>query len=129
MMNAESELLRAYREWHRLALAETKAIQTRNWALLADCHLAIKDFQTRVATLTQEARSEWQRAGGDPAEKESHLRRFVTELMELTRRNHSLLQAARLAARQQLDQLGEATKNLKRLQRAYGLVPARNRAA
>ena len=32
-MNAESELFHAYREWHRLARAETKAIQTRNWKL------------------------------------------------------------------------------------------------
>ena len=44
-MSAESELLDAYGEWHRLAEAETKAIQTRNWDLLSDCHLVIKDLQ------------------------------------------------------------------------------------
>jgi hypothetical protein len=55
-MNAESELLRAYREWRRLALAETKAIQTRNWRLLADCHLVIRDYQSLVSTLTRAAR-------------------------------------------------------------------------
>ncbi len=69
-MSAETELLRAYREWHRLAQAETKAIQTRNWALLTDCHLAIKDFQLMVGKLTQETREEWRRTGCNLAEKE-----------------------------------------------------------
>ena len=68
-MNAEAELLRAYREWHRLARTESKAIQTRNWTLLSDCHLAIKDYQSLVKKLTQVARADWQRAGCDLAEK------------------------------------------------------------
>jgi hypothetical protein len=128
-MNAESELFHAYREWHRLAHAETKAIQTRNWDLLADCHLAIKDFQAHITSLTREARAEWQRTGCSLAEKESNLRVFVTELVELTRRNQGFLQTTRLAARKELDQLGEAGKNLKWLQRSYGFVPAWSCAA
>ena len=68
-MNAESELLRAYREWRRLAQAETKAIQTRNWSLLSDCHLAIRDYRSLVSRLTQETRTEWQRAGCNLADK------------------------------------------------------------
>lgn len=127
-MNAESELLRAYREWRRLAQAETKAIQTRNWNLLTDCHLAIKDFQTHVGGLTQEARAEWRNAGCNLAEKERNLQVLVSDLIDLTRQNQTLLQSTVAAARKQLDELGEAGKNLKRLRRSYGLVPAWNRA-
>jgi hypothetical protein len=128
-MNAESELLHAYREWHRLARAETKAIQTRNWDLLSDCHLAIKDFQAHITNLTQEVRAEWQRAGLNPVEKEQNLKILASELIELTRQNQSLLQTSLRNARKQLNQLGEAGRNLKLLQRSYGLVPAWSRTA
>jgi hypothetical protein len=119
-MNAESELLRAYREWRRLAQAEAKAIQTRNWNLLSDCHLAIQDYQSLVRTLTEETRAEWRLAGCNLAEKEQNLRVLVADLLELTRQNHSRMQASLARARDKLDQLGEAGNNLKRLRRAYG---------
>jgi hypothetical protein len=128
-MNAEGELFHAYREWHRLAQAETKAIQTRNWDLLSACHLAIQDFQALIASLTQEARAEWRHAGCNQAEKESNLAVFVSELIDLTRHNQGLLQSTRVTARDQLDQLGEAGRNLKLLHRSYGFVPAWSRAA
>jgi hypothetical protein len=127
-MNAEGELLRAYREWHRLAQAETKAIQTRNWKLLSDCHRAIRDFQTLAAGLTQAARHEWHRSGCNLAEKEIHLRALVSGLVDRTRRNHELLRVTLAATRQQLHELTEAGKNLQRLRRSYGAVAARVRA-
>lgn len=78
--------------------------------MLSDCHLAIKDFQVHITRLTAETRAEWRRAGCDLAEKERNLKVFVAELTELIRRNHGLLQTTLLAARKQLDQLGEAGK-------------------
>jgi hypothetical protein len=126
-MNAESELLRAYREWRRLAQAETKAIQTRNWSLLSDCHLAIQDYQSVVGGLTRATRAEWQRAGLDLSEKERNLKVLVADLMDVTRQNHALLQATLARARHQLGQLGEAGKNLRRLRRAYGCIPTSRR--
>jgi len=123
-MNAESELLRAYREWRRLALAETKAIQTRNWRLLADCHLVIRDYQSLVSTLTRAPRTEWQSAGCDLAQKEANLKIMVSDLMEITRNNHVLLQAARGRVSRQLDELGAVGGNLKRIGRAYGQIAA-----
>jgi len=122
-MNAESELLNAYREWHRLAAAETKAIQTRNWDLLSDCHLVIKDLQAHVAAVAQEARADWKRAG-TLAEKEHNVQVLVAGLIELTRQNQSLLESARTAAGKQVDELGEAGKNLRRLRRSYGVASA-----
>ena len=119
-MSAENELLHAYREWHRLALAEAKAIQTRNWDLLADCQLAIKDFQGMVSQLTIQARQEWASAGYNLAEKEQHVHVFVNDLIELTRQNQTLLQAAKAKARERLNQLSDTGRNLKSLQRSYG---------
>jgi hypothetical protein len=119
-MNAENELLNAYREWHRLARAEAKAIRTHNWDLLADCQLAIQDFQSLISRLTAEARGEWERAGINCAEKERHIQVFIHELIQLTRQNQTTLQRAKETACAQVEQLGEAGRNLKRLQRSYG---------
>lgn len=128
-MNAERELLRAYREWHRLAEAETKAIQTRNWRLLADCHLAIRDYQTLAASLTHQAKVEWQAAGLNLEEKKRAPQVLVASLIELTRRNHSRLQQILASGREKLDRLGQAGKNLKRLQRSYGFANRHSRVA
>jgi hypothetical protein len=118
-MSAEKELLQAYREWHRLALAETKAIQTRNWNLLADCQKAIRDFQILASQLTQQARAEWAQAGCNVAEKEQHTRVYVNSLIETTRRNQALLQTAKTAVRERLNELGATGRKLKELQRSY----------
>jgi hypothetical protein len=119
-MSAESDLLQAYREWHRLARAETKAIQTRNWKLLADCQLAIQDFQKAVTQLTLQARQEWASAGQNLPEKEQHIRVFINDLIEITRHNQALLQIAKNTAQERLLELNEAGRNLRRLQRSYG---------
>ena len=119
-MNAEQELLHAYREWHRLAQAEAKAIRTHHWSLLADCQLAITDFQKLISRLSLEARREWEAAGLDCVAKENSIKVFVAELLDLTRQNQVLLQQAKDEACAQLENLGEAGRNLQRLQRSYG---------
>ena len=119
-MNAENELLHAYREWHRLARAEAKAISTRNWDLLADCQLAIKDFQTLISRLTLEARSECESTGGNWEERERHIRIFIGELIDLTQRNQATLQRAKDEATARINELNDAGRNLKMLQRSYG---------
>jgi len=126
-MSAEGELLRAYHQWRRLVFTETKAIQTRNWPLLSDCHLAIRDYQTLVTTLTQETRAEWRKAGGEVAAREQNLRSLVAELVELTRQNHELLQALTAAARKRLDQIGTAGHHLRQIRRSYGYFPVCSR--
>ena len=123
-MSAEHELFHAYREWRRLVEAEGLAIQQHNWDLLADCHLAIRDFQDLVPRLMLAAREEWHRPGSDLAEKEKTVQRFVSELLVLTRRNQNLLQTARTNASQRLDELGETRRNLKKLHHSYGLALA-----
>ena len=124
-MNAERELLRAYSEWRRLAEAEGKAIAARNWQLLADCQHAIQDFQKHVSRLSLDAREEWKRAGADIAAKEKFIQRIVGELIEITRHNHAKLVTARDAAKQRLEELGTAGRNLKQLHKSY--APAREK--
>ena len=119
-MNAETELLNAYREWHRLAHAEAKAIRTRNWDLLADCQLAIADFQNLTSRLMLDARGEWERAGLDVTEKQRHIQVFVHDLIEITLQNQSLLQRTKDEAAVKLDDLAEAGRNMTRLRRSYG---------
>jgi hypothetical protein len=121
-MNAETELLTAYREWRRLARAEARAISTRNWDLLADCQLAIADFQVLITRLTAAARSEWKTAGIDGPEKERHLQVCIQELIEITRQNQATLQRAKDQACARLAELGIVRQNIKRLRRSYGNV-------
>lgn len=122
-MKAEQELFHTYQEWLRLAWAEHRAILTHNWSLLADCDLAIGDFQTHITDLVQKVRADWQQGGCDLAEKERQLQSCIAEVAAVTHQNHTLLQSTLEAAREHLDQLGETGRNLKRLRRSYGLMP------
>jgi hypothetical protein len=118
-MKAEAELMHAYHEWHRLAIAEGKAIQSRNWNLLNDCQLAIKDYQSVVAGLTLEARSEWQQQGLNRREKEQNIHILVNGLIALTRQNQNMLELARAAAQERLAGVSESRRKLKLLKRSY----------
>jgi hypothetical protein len=119
-MSAEHDLLNAYREWHRLARAEAKAIRTHNWDLLADCQLAITDFQTLISQLFVQAHREWEQAGLDIASKEHNIRVFASELLDLTRQNQKMLQQVKDEATQRLGELEGVGHNLQRLHRSYG---------
>jgi hypothetical protein len=119
-MNAETELLHAYREWHRLAHAEAKAIRTRNWDLLADCQLAIADYQHLTARLLSDARTEWERAGLDVTEKQRHIQIYIHDLIEVTRQNQAMLLHAKEEATVRLGELAEAGRNVGLLRRSYG---------
>ncbi len=118
-MTSERELFRAYQEWRRLAEAETKAIRSRNWSLLADCQRAIMDFQALVTRLSPEVRDEWRKDEVTRAEKEQTLQTLVNELIVITRRNHSLLTSARDTAQYRLDEISNASRNLNRIKRSY----------
>lgn len=128
-MSAENELLGMYREWLRLARAQTRAIQTHNWSFHADCHRAVENFQHAAARLTLAAREEWADNGSDRPAKEKNLRALVNELITIARQNQRLLDEAVRGGRDRLGQLGDAGHNLKRLQRSYGFATSTARAA
>ncbi len=118
-MSAEQALLEAYGEWRRLAEAEGKAIRMRDWDFLLECQAVIKKIQPLVTRLTLAARDEWKNSGADCAAKEKIIYATVWELIELGRRNQTLLQTARAASQAKREELEQASRNLKRLQASY----------
>src|ERR1051326_8835249 len=122
-MIADAELHAAYAEWRRLAEAEGEAIRAENWLVVADCQSAMERLQSRIIRCSEEARKEWNRTGVDRMEREKTIRAAVTELVEIERRNNSLLNLARRAAQEHLEQWSEAGRTLRRVQRSYAPTP------
>jgi hypothetical protein len=118
-MNAEKALLDAYQEWHRLVIAEGKAIRSQNWDFSTECRKARQKLQPLVDRLTHEARAQWKQMGADGALKEKKLQVRISELIDLVNHNKLLIQSARGTAKIKREQLNQAGKNLKRLQHAY----------
>jgi hypothetical protein len=117
--NADRELDEAYSEWRRLAEVECAAIQTCNWSLLSACQKALKNLQQHITELSEASKKEWQKMGSGRIARENQLDATVRELIELERRNNTLLTAIRENARQQLAQLDRAGRNLKRIHHSY----------
>ena len=118
-MNSDRELTEAYKEWRRLAEAETEAIQTCNWSLLSACQKALQNLQQSITKLSEAAKKEWGKMGSGRSAKSRQLDATIHELIQLERRNHTLLNSIRENAQQQLEQLDRAGRNLKRLHRSY----------
>ena len=90
-MNTGYELEEAYAEWRGLAESEGEAIRTQNWSQLAVCQKALGHLQERITDLTQAVRAE---AGPESPARELALRSIVGELIQLERRNQTLLDGA-----------------------------------
>jgi hypothetical protein len=118
-MTAERELHAAYQDWRRLAELEGEGIRARNWPVVTDCQQRLSALPARLTRLTNAARDEWRRTGGDLAEKENHLCQIVSNLIEIEVQNNSSLAAAKKTTRAQMDQLDVARQNLKRVHRSY----------
>jgi hypothetical protein len=121
-MNAERNLTEAYQEWRRLAETEGEAIGTHNWSLVAACQKSIQHLQEHISQISPEARKEWSRPGGNRTAKEESLNATIHELIQLELRNQTLLGAMKAAMRVKVDQLDQAGRNLKNIQRSYGAV-------
>jgi len=119
-MNAERQLTEAYQEWRGLAETEGEAIGTGNWSLVSACQMALQHLQERISQLSLTTKEEWSKSGGDRAAKEGALKATIHELTRLEQRNQTLLAALKEATRVKLDQLGQAGRNLKQIQRSYG---------
>ena len=118
-MSADHELTAAYQEWRRLAEAESLAIQACDWSLLSACQKALQHLQSRITQLSHAARSEWKKLGAARRKREEQINATIYELIELEKRNHTLLQSVRESAHERLEQLDRAGHNLKRLHRTY----------
>jgi ElaB/YqjD/DUF883 family membrane-anchored ribosome-binding protein len=118
-MSADRDLNEAYQEWRRLAEAEGEAIRTCNWNLLSACQKALHGLQQRIVVLSEAARREWSRLGTERLVRQKTLEATVRELIELERNNETLLNSVREAAREKIEQLDQAGRNLKRIRRSY----------
>ena len=107
-MNAERELHQMCEEWRRLAEAEGEAIRAGNWPFVDDCQQAMKKLQPRMLQLQTESTT-------DP----HALRALAANLIEIESRNQTCLDARRAAVTEQLANLGETARKLKRLKRSY----------
>ena len=123
-MTADNDLHRSYGEWRRLAEAEGEAIRAGNWMLVFDCQNALRQLQPRILRQTEAARREWNRPDLDVAAKESDLNSVIHSLIELEGRNHSLIEARRLRAEEELARLEQASLTLRRIQRRYAPAAA-----
>jgi hypothetical protein len=119
-MNAGRDLTEAYQEWHRLAEAEGEAIGARNWNLVSAYQKAIQHLQDRITQISPAAREEWSKPGGRRAANEAVLKATIHELIRLEQCNQTLLGAMKAAMQVKLDQLDQAGRNLKQIQRSYG---------
>jgi hypothetical protein len=118
-MNANCDLKESYREWRRLAEAEGEAIRAGNWMLVFDCQNALRQLQPRIARQSEAARLEWANLGLDSGTMEKDLNTIIHSLIELERRNNSLIHARRALGQEELAKLEMASLILKRIQRSY----------
>ena len=118
-MTASDQLNAAYAEWRRLAEEEGEAIQRADWTAVQVCQEALHELQAEILRCTQEARAEWLNSGRDVAAEENRLRAIIGELIEIGRRNNSLLDGQRTSAQAQLDQLQQTGQTLRQVQRSY----------
>jgi hypothetical protein len=118
-MSLEKSLLDACAEWRRLAEAEGEAMRAGNWPLVADCQGALRQLQSRLGSLVEQARLQWTRLGSEKVKQEEGLRRLVAELIALEKRNLAWLASRRRWLSEQVDQLGRSSRNLRRIHRSY----------
>lgn len=118
-MSAEDDLWNACGEWRRLAEAEENFINGRDWPRLAGCQAALAQLQPRITGLLREVRTQWRQAGEDVSSKERRLRDIFADLIRLEQGNASLLTRLRAASAEKIQQLGQAARNLKRIQHSY----------
>jgi hypothetical protein len=102
-----------------LAEAEGEAIRSRDWGLVSACQKALEDLQPRMSRMLSDARAQWAGVARDRAARESRLTAILRELIQIEHNNQTLLSAMQAVVREKLDQMGGASRNLKRLQHSY----------
>jgi hypothetical protein len=123
-MNAKSELLAVYQQWRELTEVECSAISLADWMRVDACQSAKQSLQPLIIRFTEEAVADWSRQGNDRATMDRELRGVIDDLIRLEHRNGQLVENQLAAARSQEAELGQATRNLSRVQRSYSPAPS-----
>lgn len=118
-MTADSQLEQAYREWRRLAEAESKAIRAGNWALATDCQTALRQLQSRITLHTQKAQNDIDVPAPERTARAWRFRAVIEDLIRIESENAALMKSARQLAEGQISRLRRAGRTLRRVQQSY----------
>lgn len=125
-MSAYRDLEADYQEWRQLAEAEGEAIRTGDWIQVCNCQNALQFLQPRIIQHTVAAQEECAATHGNATEQEEGVRALVRPLIDLERRNATLLDERLRSAEAELGKFKLATQNLRRIQSRY--APAQTAA-
>jgi hypothetical protein len=114
-MTPPDELAALYEQWRNLTGDEGDAIAAGDWTGVEQFQAAKARLQPRIAEISRRL---------DSVTHERRFRSLVEELMQLERRNISLLQRRRQAAEVQRQELDRTSRHLRQLHKSY-VPPAR----
>ena len=123
-MIAKKSLFDAYNSWEQLTQAEGAAIQSGDWARVAECQQAKQGLQKQIIHLTESAQAECIETGLDSKIFERDLRPIINNLISMESRNSELLAIRRQAADLEKLDLDQASNNLRRVQKSYSPATA-----
>ena len=118
-MIAKKSLFDAYDSWEQLTRAEGAAIQSGDWARVAECQQAKQTLQKQIIHLTESAQAECIETGLDSKNFERDLRPIINNLIAMENRNSELIAIRRQAADVEKLDLDQASQNLRRVQKSY----------
>ena len=120
-MMARKQLVAAYDSWEQWTQIEGVAIQEGNWRRVQQCQAMKLELQGCIIRLTDAVKAECAKAGLEAKDFEPTTRQIINALIAQESRNAELLTHRRQAATAQMADLDHAGRNLKRVQRFYGL--------
>jgi len=123
-MIAKKVLFAAYNSWEQLTQTEGVAIQSGDWARVAECQQAKQGLQKQIIHLTESAQAECIETGLDSKNFERDLRPIINNLISMESRNSELLAIRRQAADLEKLDLDQASNNLRRVQKSYSPATA-----
>ncbi len=120
-VSTEEQLLEGYANWRRWTELEGAALQRADWPAVAKCQDAKQGLQPIILELRQNAESELQETGLDPAPLRRRIQVLVQDLIALETSNQAVLAAQRAAHGCRQKELTLTARNLSRVQRSYSL--------
>ncbi len=117
-MQETPELMALLGQWRRLSEGEGHSITKEDWRSLAEQQSQKSRLQQEIRRIIGQERPAEE---GDLRMQEGgRLQMLVPELVSLETRNRDLLHAKRRRKQAELDKLGQTSRNLHGLRRAYG---------
>jgi hypothetical protein len=109
-MNPAQEFPALLDQWRQLSEEEGNAISSGAWTQVEHFQSAKARLQPRITEVTQRI---------EPGVFQAQFRPLLDELMQLERRNSSLLEQKRSVAQEQERSLDRTQRNLRQIQKSY----------